>query len=164
MVTTVYPRWRGEHQVAGNLSYRDTGLSPLARGTRVQRTLKTPLRRFIPAGAGNTVVSRGFFEFRPVYPRWRGEHPLIGITCSAPSGLSPLARGTLYCNSVQWSVKRFIPAGAGNTTICSNISAVSRVYPRWRGEHVSSRNHAGSAVVYPRWRGEHRCYREIGGG
>ncbi|HAG2010045.1 TPA: hypothetical protein G8O32_002281 [Salmonella enterica] len=34
--------------------------------------------------------------------------------------------------------KRFIPAGAGNTTIATVISSGKAVYPRWRGEHSKS--------------------------
>ncbi|CQO42328.1 Domain of uncharacterised function (DUF2825) [Salmonella enterica subsp. enterica serovar Typhimurium str. DT104] len=30
---TVYPRWRGEHDVTDSEIYWDNGLSPLARGT-----------------------------------------------------------------------------------------------------------------------------------
>ncbi len=54
----------------------------------------TQLNRFIPAGAGNTslVLSDGYC--RPVYPRWRGEHPFALDPVLRMSGLSPLARGT----------------------------------------------------------------------
>ena len=51
---TVYPRWRGEHPFIFVSSWRDLGLSPLARGTRTKYPSLNPRRRFIPAGAGNT--------------------------------------------------------------------------------------------------------------
>ena len=51
----VYPRWRGELKLAGNLFRGESGLSPLARGTqRVRHHLWLRLR-FIPAGAGNSL-------------------------------------------------------------------------------------------------------------
>ncbi len=75
---SVYPRWRGEHHNYPSgigLSY---GLSPLARGTRCGfRGDKTQLR-FIPAGAGNTLITSVCRCSPAVYPRWRGEHrPLL---------------------------------------------------------------------------------------
>ncbi|ESK02444.1 hypothetical protein G759_03001 [Escherichia coli HVH 98 (4-5799287)] len=51
--------------------------------------------RFIPAGAGNTVLDHFKFTIDSVYPRWRGEHGDNGYPLAADLGLSPLARGTL---------------------------------------------------------------------
>ena len=51
----VYPRWRGEHQGSPLARMVAAGLSPLARGTRVMRHRHKTKRRFIPAGAGNTL-------------------------------------------------------------------------------------------------------------
>ncbi|ESD80423.1 hypothetical protein HMPREF1611_04102 [Escherichia coli 908573] len=50
------------------------GLSPLARGTRGAGNGAKIYRRFIPAGAGNTIIRCAFRENSAVYPRWRGEH------------------------------------------------------------------------------------------
>ena len=52
--TTVYPRWRGEHEEVKAHMLRPDGLSPLARGTRVSGKYRGVAKRFIPAGAGNT--------------------------------------------------------------------------------------------------------------
>ena len=52
---------------------------------------------------------------KPVHPRWRGEHEELRMEYDAPSGSSPLARGTLPSMNFRPRSRRFIPAGAGNT-------------------------------------------------
>ena len=71
--------------------------------------------RFIPAGAGNTVLDHFKFTIDSVYPRWRGEHYVENICNTRKNGLSPLARGTLTEPRPYVMQIRFIPAGAGNT-------------------------------------------------
>ena len=111
----VYPRWRGEHFATRSKPPIRVGLSPLARGTLGQRPGWHPIFRFIPAGAGNTVLTAVAVRPIAVYPRWRGEHIPQQITVPETRGLSPLARGTLHANAEAGRVNRFIPAGAGNT-------------------------------------------------
>ncbi len=91
---SVYPRWRGEHftTIGGHATAH--GLSPLARGTRTKYPSLNPRRRFIPAGAGNTIETFHAIKQAAVYPRWRGEHLLIKWRARCVYGLSPLARGT----------------------------------------------------------------------
>ncbi len=71
----------------------------------------------------------------PVYPRWRGEHLRQRAALRLIRGLSPLARGTHGWPGWLRCRKRFIPAGAGNTTISCGRAYAKSVYPRWRGEH-----------------------------
>ncbi|STH14553.1 Domain of uncharacterised function (DUF2825) [Escherichia coli] len=132
--------------------------------------------RFIPAGAGNTVVRASGRFYVAVYPRWRGEHSSRVINDDSVSGLSPLARGTRTQYHGVLRPRRFIPAGAGNTHPCRRLYVCGAVYPRWRGEHARICAHgahfwrfipagAGNTrsmahriqtlTVYPRWRGEH---------
>ena len=112
----VYPRWRGEHYFCNAQRYSRIGLSPLARGTLAKQTSGYAWCRFIPAGAGNTRSGGFVLPATPVYPRWRGEHLINLISAVIIPGLSPLARGTRAgCLSTAWK-RRFIPAGAGNTT------------------------------------------------
>ena len=93
--TQVYPRWRGEYEMLVSVNAANTGLSPLARGTRVSANPEEIEPRFIPAGAGNTHMIRRARRWHSVYPRWRGEHSRKTKRPPASRGLSPLARGTL---------------------------------------------------------------------
>ena len=132
---SVYPRWRGEHLVNLTILTLNHGLSPLARGTRGYRHNHACGPRFIPAGAGNTLEANLNPRVIPVYPRWRGEHPLTSSLRVVSDGLSPLARGTRFSYRDWGQQHRFIPAGAGNTARISGKRGGSAVYPRWRGEH-----------------------------
>ncbi len=111
----VYPRWRGDPPCWPRNGAGSAGLSPLARGTQWMEPLEVNIVRFIPAGAGNTLLTCPVIRGIPVYPRWRGEHTPINVPTKPPSGLSPLARGTLSLRTQQKEDTRFIPAGAGNT-------------------------------------------------
>ncbi len=102
------------------------------------------LARFIPAGAGNTLPLSALLARNTVYPRWRGEHRSSHYFPFFFDGLSPLARGTLRIAHADNRARRFIPAGAGNTSAENRSIAPTSVYPRWRGEHPN-----GSALSYP---------------
>ena len=73
-----------------------------------------------------------------VYPRWRGEHSSCSWPARHTAGLSPLARGTRKARDQAARGERFIPAGAGNTSLIRSSNAVEPVYPRWRGEHAAA--------------------------
>ena len=154
--SAVHPRWRGEHH-----------RSPVA----IRR-----VGRLIPAGAGNTPGRPSTVRCRAVHPRWRGEHRHRDSSLSAKRGSSPLARGTPHLAGERLDIRRFIPAGAGNTSRMPNFLSLVTVHPRWRGEHSAPRRNSspisGSSPlargtrplrlstdsdhpVHPRWRGEH---------
>ena len=143
------------------------------------------LRRFIPAGAGNTVNSAFNTSATAVHPRGRGEHGPRNETQSERNGSSPRARGTRLRHSQRLFQRRFIPAGAGNTLgrICMRRSRP--VHPRGRGEHARAPKllarqirfipaGAGNTkrtarrrtpgTVHPRGRGEHCWGRALGQG
>ena len=141
---TVYPRWRGEHQLMARPYTFWNGLSPLARGTPDYAWIWEGAYRFIPAGAGNTNPSGIKRPSLPVYPRWRGEHEFADNVVIVQVGLSPLARGTLVVVHFNDDGFRFIPAGAGNTAATWSPPIISPVYPRWRGEH---RCNCGTTVI-----------------
>ena len=95
---TVHPRWRGEHSTGHSFCIRCGGSSPLARGTPGHTARSACGRRFIPAGAGNTMNTMPSRSISTVHPRWRGEHMGRVGDVLVGAGSSPLARGTL-CTS-----------------------------------------------------------------
>ena len=92
--TAAHPRSRGEHAGKVVAQARQTGSSPLARGTPVQGTLRVNQNRLIPARAGNTSKSKPKASEHSAHPRSRGEHCLLALRSMLVSGSSPLARGT----------------------------------------------------------------------
>ena len=136
-LSAVYPRWRGELLWTLTPAIRiNGGLSPLARGTLFYRRVCWNYTRFIPAGAGNSNSIYWRYRLISVYPRWRGELLKTGNLRLVLYGLSPLARGTRIRPLGLFGIRRFIPAGAGNSSTGDIFSKSWPVYPRWRGELV----------------------------
>ena len=135
---SVHPRRRGEHANRGGNTVGCHGSSPQARGTRPCRLSNQPRRRFIPAGAGNTLLQYPTGSGRAVHPRRRGEHVRIPSGFAYHGGSSPQARGTRSLGGSESPENRFIPAGAGNTWVCRMRSGSWPVHPRRRGEHATS--------------------------
>ena len=159
----VYPRWRGELFCALAFCWLSRGLSPLARGTLCRCQHCWRVIRFIPAGAGNTSTLSITTDREPVYPRWRGEHWQNKHRGTRGAGLSPLARGTLDQAVLFFQRRRFIPAGAGNTSRADEKAVNNAVYPRWRGEHTGTyQNMMISGGLSPLARGT-RCSVNIDG-
>ena len=113
----VHPRSRGEHTEAQRDSRDESGSSPLARGTLVDRAGRQPPLRFIPARAGNTRRRGRIAGSAAVHPRSRGEHLRRECLGAGGAGSSPLARGTPDGMEAGGFRHRFIPARAGNTEI-----------------------------------------------
>ncbi len=140
----VHPRWRGEHERPARMTRISHGSSPLARGTLLAVDAKLAHLRFIPAGAGNTTRGARAGGHAAVHPRWRGEHITSMQVNQGKYGSSPLARGTLAADVLDGQVRRFIPAGAGNTCHPRWSPGRKTVHPRWRGEHHSTDGSARS--------------------
>ena len=84
--------------------------------TRHAKLLDLLLKRFIPAGAGNTLQRPSILHSEAVHPRSRGGHVALAGCRQPHPGSSPLARGTRKLCNCRRDNLRFIPAGAGNTT------------------------------------------------
>ena len=74
-----------------------------------------------------------------VHPRVRGEHTLSGFPLRRDGGSSPRSRGTFRTMFRRPSVRRFIPAFAGNIMPGPGPGFRLAVHPRVRGEHDSFR-------------------------
>jgi len=136
VTSPVHPRGRGEHRRIEFVGSRLAGSSPRARGTQRHALRRERGRRFIPAGAGNTLLLFAAWHRTTVHPRGRGEHR----PCPAPRirsrGSSPRARGTHRRPHRRAAGARFIPAGAGNTPRRWSTPRYPSVHPRGRGEHI----------------------------
>ena len=115
--TAAHPRSRGEHTSRESRICSTIGSSPLARGTQRPRGDRADGERLIPARAGNTAIRFKVNKVKAAHPRSRGEHCGILPDHKAPSGSSPLARGTLPEALVTIGDGRLIPARAGNTSV-----------------------------------------------
>ena len=112
------------------------------------------LRRFIPAHAGNSDSPAGSRSWSAVHPRACGEFATTGTDATCSHGSSPRMRGILKPRLLYPHQFRFIPAHAGNSTVCRRGSFLSTVHPRACGEFFDSDNkyliYSGSS---PRMRG-----------
>ena len=138
----VHPRACGEHIGQQPSDVLEVGSSPRMRGTLGKAGADLIPLRFIPAHAGNTPGRSRRCAARPVHPRACGEHSFSSAITSASSGSSPRMRGTLQRYRPRFSLGRFIPAHAGNTTPGACCTAAASVHPRACGEHLYGHTHA----------------------
>jgi len=154
--SAVHPRGRGERSHSFSGARTSSGSSPRARGTHRPSGRVEAFRRFIPAGAGNALLSAKLMLPPAVHPRGRGERPGSTNSTSSTHGSSPRARGTLIAFNVELASLRFIPAGAGNAPRDQPTRCRWTVHPRGRGERTTRPTHSlpvdGSS---PRARGTH---------
>jgi len=152
----VHPRVRGELSAAPAVSARTGGSSPRTRGTRWPALAAHDGRRFIPAYAGNSPLSRSAFYYLTVHPRVRGELASEPDGRGVRIGSSPRTRGTqrdVWRRLQQW---RFIPAYAGNSRYARRTGEATPVHPRVRGELPASISASASdSGSSPRTRGTH---------
>ena len=130
-----HPRSRGEHSKMAASWHVAKGSSPLARGTRAQKTQKRCHKGLIPARAGNTDSLTETQERAWAHPRSRGEHHSKRSLSRTSMGSSPLARGTRTQGDARAAPAGLIPARAGNTQVSPPPRAVVGAHPRSRGEH-----------------------------
>ena len=131
---TVHPRACGEQGLCDQQEYGTDGSSPRLRGTAAAWAPTAGRRRFIPAPAGNRI--HGFSHRAPpsVHPRACGEQNPTMPMLMNHFGSSPRLRGTEPRKPSGAINGRFIPAPAGNRTLCATRIFMRPVHPRACGE------------------------------
>ncbi len=156
----VDPRVRGGDRSSSTSRAISSGRSPRARGRLPVPGSTPPLRRSIPACAGET-ARRGCRD-RPsrVDPRVRGGDASVVPNATRARGRSPRARGRPPSRDWRSGRAGSIPACAGETWWRRSSRRPSRVDPRVRGGDASARmiSRAGMGRS-PRARGR-RCTQE----
>ena len=114
-------------------------------------------QRFIPAGAGNSRPTAKPSIDSAVHPRGGGELAFARRAAKYPGGSSPRGRGTRLPSVFRWRARRFIPAGAGNSSVSWEHGGGDTVHPRGGGELICAVSVLhGPAGSSPRGRGT-RC-------
>ncbi len=131
----VHPCRRREHPARFRQALLRSGSSLQAQGTLVAGEVYKRVNRFIPAGAGNTKPRALSAPSRAVHPCRRREHAGSEGHGLRPPGSSLQAQGTLEFPGAKWQIKRFIPAGAGNTFTDATRRDLGAVHPCRRREH-----------------------------
>ena len=116
----------------------NAGSSPRLRGTVHRRRCNHELGRFIPAPAGNRIVTVTSFPLAAVHPRACGEQLTRILESAVDAGSSPRLRGTGFSSQPAHSDYRFIPAPAGNSMSTGVGSVLGPVHPRACGEQITS--------------------------
>ena len=109
----VYPRVRGGTSSPRPRIVNTKGLSPRARGNRVDRARRPGAEGSIPACAGEPFCSAANWRTSRVYPRVRGGTYSAAKPPKLGKGLSPRARGNPKVMLPPVPVLRSIPACAG---------------------------------------------------
>ena len=114
VLTAVHPRVCGEQAVWTTAHTVSAGSSPRVRGTVITTGEDFGLVRFIPACAGNRIITCTVSSGPTVHPRVCGEQQASDKSDRSHCGSSPRVRGTVDRRISRSRVSRFIPACAGN--------------------------------------------------
>ncbi len=110
----VHPRVCGKRAMNDTVIMRVIGSSPRVRETLIDCPPAFEVVRFIPACAGNVLVSTVLLAPRAVHPRVCGKRLHGGNLLPFSVGSSPRVRETYRLCFLEFPRTRFIPACAGN--------------------------------------------------
>ena len=132
----VHPRACGERYAGFGYLEAGNGSSPRVRGTAEELDAKIAAHRFIPARAGNGLLTPSRPALTAVHPRACGERASSHTHSFDPAGSSPRVRGTAQHYRARDFSTRFIPARAGNGAISATTVQAPSVHPRACGERL----------------------------
>ena len=141
---SVHPRASGERHLPRWKKSQRFGSSPRERGTRHHLVWVPDRYRFIPARAGNAVMSTHALAPLPVHPRASGERRRCAMKPAMTVGSSPRERGTPGVNARHVLCGRFIPARAGNAGRPVFRYTPHYIHPRASGERRGPPTTSGS--------------------
>ena len=152
----VYPRACGGTNVKERIDDPKLGLSPRLRGNQCNAECECNRSRSIPALAGEPRYLGHSDSGRTVYPRACGGTYGCNRSDATPPGLSPRLRGNQPTTRWSPSLKRSIPALAGEPSSCIRGRSKPRVYPRaCGGTPILMMMIITSSGLSPRLRGNH---------
>ena len=128
-----YPRSRGATHLEQRPRQGLKGLSPLARGNRLQALQCRIGVRPIPARAGQPTAAAPAVAASRAYPRSRGATSAALGVYRLGEGLSPLARGNRCSAMRAFTSMGPIPARAGQPSVTAPCWPPLWAYPRSRG-------------------------------
>ncbi len=152
---SVHPRACGEHGGHSDDRLHETGSSPRVRGTYQRLAHELLAARFIPARAGNIARTFPRSVSPSVHPRACGEHVASLVSAAPVPGSSPRVRGTSVGHALGHTVRRFIPARAGNISPGDDGHHGPGFIPARAGNIVARSGSPAPAAVHPRACGEH---------
>ena len=130
------------------------------RGNRLRLHFADPIRRSIPACAGEPLDAIHARQDVEVYPRVCGGTGFAFITFAIGQGLSPRVRGNHSIAGVGYAASRSIPACAGEPRWCESCSSRCWVYPRvCGGTSCRTPSIPSCHGLSPRVRGNHQAHR-----
>ena len=137
---SVHPRMCGERVADAGHPVYPVGSSPHVRGTHHEFLFRYLWVRFIPACAGNASAACASMRTDTVHPRMCGERLTILQLKLDYLGSSPHVRGTHSQRCPRPSLRRFIPACAGNAGTYTVTMSADKVHPRMCGERAMRRS------------------------
>ena len=159
-----HPRSRGVYVIKTRKRIHRAGSSPLARGLRHDRQVRSPRRGIIPARAGFTGRRSQATGRLGDHPRSRGVYAYVHRVFLSFRGSSPLARGLHHFLLAFITGLGIIPARAGFTRPRRGRSRRRSDHPRSRGVYHGTsgrtREPAGSSPLargLPRSRSSRFC-------
>ena len=153
-----HPRACGENLNNTDLSSTDAGSSPRMRGKHSLVVKPVASAGLIPAHAGKTLSPRSSLLASPAHPRACGENYTSTMGTLSSEGSSPRMRGKQRRTRMDRVHSGLIPAHAGKTMECKDISDSGGLIPAHAGKTGVGVGLVVVGVAHPRACGENEIH------